>query len=77
MKEAFAKMMKLRLIKLYYSDYDEYKMLLPKDFEFPPNLRYLHWEGLECVPLNFHGENLVAINLKSTNIQKLWKWNKV
>ena len=68
MKEAFAKMMKLRLLKLYYSDCDEYKMLFPKDFEFPPNLRYLHWEGLECVSLNFRGENLVAINLKSTNI---------
>ncbi|RVW31544.1 Disease resistance-like protein CSA1 [Vitis vinifera] len=46
MKEAFAKMMKLRLLKLYYSDCDEYKMLFPKDFEFPPNLRYLHWEDI-------------------------------
>ncbi|KAL6311225.1 hypothetical protein AAG906_000411 [Vitis piasezkii] len=35
-----------KLLKLYYSDCDEYKMFLPKDFEFPPNLRYLHWEDI-------------------------------
>ena len=69
MKKVFAKMKKLRLLKVYYSLGDEHKMPLPKGFEFPPNLNYLHWEGLESLPSNFHGEKLVAINLKSSNIK--------
>ena len=82
MKRMFSKMKKLRLLKVYYRNHHsllrkEDKICLPKDFEFPSNLRYLHWEGLESLTLNFHGENLVAINLKSSNIKKLWKGKKV
>ena len=51
-------------------------MLLPKGFEFPPNLTYLHWEGLESLPSNFHGESLVALMMKSSNIKELWEGNK-
>ncbi|KAL6340103.1 hypothetical protein AAG906_038938 [Vitis piasezkii] len=76
MKKVFAKMKKLRLLKVYYSLGDEHKMSLPKDFEFPPNLNYLHWEGLASLPSNFHGEKLVAINLKSSNIKELLKGEK-
>ena len=77
MKKVFAKMKKLRLLKVYYSLGDKHKMSLPKDFEFPPNLNYLHWEGLASLPSNFHGEKLVAINLKSSNIKELLKGEKV
>ena len=77
LKKVFAKMKKLRLLKVYYSLGDEHKMSLPKDFEFPPNLNYLHWEGLVSLPSNFHGEKLVAINLKSSNIKELLKGEKV
>ncbi|KAJ9672866.1 hypothetical protein PVL29_026212 [Vitis rotundifolia] len=81
MKRVFSKMKKLRLLKVYYSDHHslprkENKMCLPKDFEFPSNLRYLHWEGLESLPSNFHAENLIAINLKSSNIKELWDGDK-
>ncbi|XP_034691609.1 disease resistance protein RUN1-like isoform X2 [Vitis riparia] len=76
MKKMFAKMKKLRLLKVYYSLGDEHKMSLPKDFEFPPNLNYLHWEGLVSLPSKFHGEKLVAINLKSSNIEELLKGEK-
>ena len=55
----------------------EYKIFLPEGFEFPYGLRYLHWEGLESLPLNFDSENLVAINLEGSNIKKLWKGKKV
>ena len=75
MKKVFAKMKKHRLLKVYYNY--EYKMHLPKGFEFPPNLRYLHWENLESLPSNFHGENLVAINLKSSNIKEFLTGEKV
>ena len=80
MKKVFAKMKKLRLLKVYYSGDvmgKEYKTSLPEGFEFPRELRYLHWEGLEALPLNFDPENLVAINLKCSNIKKLWKMKKV
>ena len=77
LKKVFAKMKKLRLLKVYYSLGDVHKMSLPKGFEFPPNLNYLHWEGLASLPSNFHGEKLVAINLKSSNIKELLKGEKV
>ncbi|RVW94401.1 putative disease resistance protein RPP1 [Vitis vinifera] len=81
--KVFAKMKKLRLLKIYCNDHDgltreEYKVHLPKDFEFPHNLRYLHWQGctLRSLPSRFYGEELIEINLKSSNIKKLWKGNK-
>ena len=80
MRKVFAKMKKLRLLRVYYSDdtmRKKYKISLPEGFEFPRELRYLHWEGLEALPLNFDPENLVAINLKCSNIKKLWKMKKV
>ena len=77
MKKVFVKMKKLRLLKVYSSHGDEYKMALPNDFEFPWNLRYLHWEGLESLPLNFNAKNLVSINLESSNIKELWASDKV
>ena len=40
----------------------EYKIFLPEGFEFPRGLRYLHWEGLESLPLNFDSENLVVVS---------------
>ena len=46
-KNIFSKMKKLRLLKVYYNDHHSLarkkdKIRLPIDFEFPPNLRYLH-----------------------------------
>ena len=82
MKNMFAKMNNLRLLKVYYSGHHSLtrkkdKICLPVDFEFPPNLRYLHWEGLEFLPSNLQGQNLVALNLKSSNIKELWEGDKV
>ena len=81
-KNKFAKMKKLRLLKVYYNAQrglttKEDKIRLPIDFEFPPNLRYLHWEDLEFLPSNLHGQNLVALNLKSSKIKELWEGDKV
>ncbi|RVW37477.1 putative WRKY transcription factor 19 [Vitis vinifera] len=76
-------MKKLRLLKIYCNDHDglmreEYKVLLPKDFQFPHDLRYLHWQRctLTSLPWNFYGKHLIEINLKSSNIKQLWKGNK-
>ena len=82
--KVFVKMKKLRLLKIYCNDHDglmreEYKVLLPKDFQFPHDLRYLHWQRctLTSLPWNFYGKHLIEINLKSSNIKQLWKGNKV
>ena len=82
--KVFAKMKKLRLLKIYCNDHDgltreKYKVLLPKDFQFPHDLRYLHWQRctLTSLPWNFYGKHLIEINLKSSNIKQLWKGNKV
>ncbi|KAL6316351.1 hypothetical protein AAG906_017987 [Vitis piasezkii] len=81
--KVFAKMKKLRLLKIYCNDHDgmtreEYKVLLPKDFQFPHDLRYLHWQRctLTSLPWNIYGKHLIEINLKSSNIKQLWKGNK-
>ena len=78
MKKRFAKMKKLRLLKVYYNDHHslmrmEYKTFILEGFEFPRELRYLHWEGLESLPSNFDLESLVAINLKSNSIKNFGK----
>ncbi|KAL6311265.1 hypothetical protein AAG906_016232 [Vitis piasezkii] len=78
--KVFAKMKKLRLLKIYCNDHDgltreEYKVHLPKDFEFPHNLKYLHWQRctLRSLPSRFYGEQLIEINLKSSNIKSFGK----
>ncbi|KAJ9701121.1 hypothetical protein PVL29_006459 [Vitis rotundifolia] len=82
--KVFAKMKRLRLLKIYWRDCcgsmkKEYKVVLPEDFQFPSHeLRYLHWEGysLKSLPSNFHGENLVELNMMHSNIKYLWQGNK-
>ena len=80
----FVKMKKLRLLKIYDNDHEDlmrkkYKVILPKNFEFPHNLRYLHWDrcNLKSFPSKFYGENLIEINMKSSNLKQLWKGNQV
>ncbi|KAL6316879.1 hypothetical protein AAG906_022891 [Vitis piasezkii] len=82
--KVFAKMKKLRLLKVYWRENcglmrKEYKLIIPKNFELPSyELRYLHWEGysLKSLPSNFYGENIVEINLRNSNIRQLWQGNK-
>ena len=81
----FAKMKELRLLKIYSSGYygtmeKHLKVILLEDFQFPAHeLRYLHWEEypLKSLPSNFHGENLVVLNMMDSKIKQLWQGNKV
>eukprot|EP00261_Vitis_vinifera_P039751 XP_019080994.1 PREDICTED: TMV resistance protein N isoform X2 [Vitis vinifera] len=82
--KVFSRMKKLRLLKVYWSDHSSFtkkesKVFIPKDFEIPSHeLRYLYWEGysLNCLPSNFHGENLVELELRYSTIKRLWKGSK-
>ncbi|KAJ9684897.1 hypothetical protein PVL29_017066 [Vitis rotundifolia] len=84
--EAFRRMERLRLFKIYWScgflNYMKEEcqnLLLPEDFEFPSlYLRYLHWErySLKSLPSNFDGENLIELNLQHSMIEHLWQGKK-
>ncbi|WJZ87743.1 hypothetical protein VitviT2T_007099 [Vitis vinifera] len=82
--KVFAKMKRLRLLKIYGMDCcgfmkKEYKIILSEDFQFPSQeLRYLHWKGypLKSLPSNFHGENLIVLNMMDSKIKQLWQGNK-
>ena len=87
--EAFKMMKKLRLLKVHQdAKYDRFhfkavtapKVHFSGDFEFPSyELRYLQWDGypLESLPSNFHGEELVELKFRSSNIKQLFQENKV
>ena len=74
-------MNRLRLLKIHNPHRKLFlKDHLPRDFEFSPyDLRYPHWDGypLESLPMNFHGENLVELSLRDSNIKEVWRGNKV
>ncbi|RVW71073.1 TMV resistance protein N [Vitis vinifera] len=64
---------------MYYEEKWDYKVLLPKNFEFPSyEMRYFYWDAypLKFLPSHFDGENLVELNLQSSNIKQIWKGNK-
>ncbi|KAJ9675895.1 hypothetical protein PVL29_024726 [Vitis rotundifolia] len=79
--EAFKMMNKLRLLKVYQdhkcgSMVKNDRVHASTDFEFPSSeLRYLYWEKypLESLPSNFHGENIVELNLQCSKLKGLWK----
>ncbi|CAI8596394.1 unnamed protein product [Vicia faba] len=63
--KAFEKMESLRLLQ-----HDEVK--LDGDFEYVSrDLRWLSWNGLSQIPINFYRENLVSIELKNNNLELL------
>nr|DAD46088.1 TPA_asm: hypothetical protein HUJ06_004318 [Nelumbo nucifera] len=71
--EAFAKMPKLRLLQLNNVH------LRGSYGNFSRELRWLCWHGfpLECIPTDFHIENLLALDLQHSNITQVWKENKL
>ncbi|CAI8597672.1 unnamed protein product [Vicia faba] len=63
--KAFEKMERLRLLQL-----DE--VTLDGDFEYVSrDLRWLSWNGLSQILINFYRENLVSIELKNSNLELL------
>ncbi|BFG40668.1 hypothetical protein CerSpe_269420 [Prunus speciosa] len=67
--EAFRKMRNLELLLL-----DNVKISGGYE-DFPKNLIWLSWRGftLKSIPTNFHLENLIALDLRNSSLQHVWK----
>ncbi|KAK7286731.1 hypothetical protein RJT34_21942 [Clitoria ternatea] len=67
--KAFEKMKRLRLLKLN-------NVKLVGDYKYlPKSLRWVHWQGFpeKHIPDNFDQQNVVAIDLKYSKINLVWK----
>ncbi|KAJ9675713.1 hypothetical protein PVL29_024576 [Vitis rotundifolia] len=62
------------------NQFKDCKLLLSGDFKYlSNNLRCLYWHGypLKSVPLNFHPEQLVELNMSYSRVEQLWKGFKM
>ncbi|KAJ9676174.1 hypothetical protein PVL29_024929 [Vitis rotundifolia] len=84
--EAFAQMKKLRLLKVYKSNFlmdfkrEECKVHFSRGFKFHcEELRHLYWYEypLKSLPNTFNLKNLVDLNMPYSQIKQLWKGTKV
>ena len=80
--DAFKKMINLRFLKFYNSyNYEELgKIHLPEDIHlFFDKLRWFHWDSypLQSLPSTLCVENLVKLNMQSSNIKNLWDGKQV
>ncbi|KAK7286788.1 hypothetical protein RJT34_22021 [Clitoria ternatea] len=67
--KAFEKMKRLRLLKLNH-------VQLVGDYEYlPKHLTWVYWQGfpLKHIPDNFYHGNVVAIDMKYSNIKSVWR----
>jgi len=73
-------MRNLRFLSVYNTSYAENDRVdIPEDLEFPPHLRLLRWEAYpsNALPTTFHPEYLVELDLKESQLEKLWQGTQV
>ncbi|KAG7579402.1 Toll/interleukin-1 receptor homology (TIR) domain superfamily, partial [Arabidopsis thaliana x Arabidopsis arenosa] len=73
---ALRRMCNLRFLSVYKTRHDGNDIMhIPDDMKFPPRLRLLHWEAYpsKSLPLGFCLENLVELNMKDSQLEKLWE----
>ncbi|CAL5340923.1 unnamed protein product [Camellia sinensis] len=71
--DTFARMHKLRLLQLNYVETTRgYK-------DFPKRLRWLCWHGfpLKSIPSDFSIESLIALDLRNSRLEQVWKGTKL
>jgi len=71
--KAFEKMDKLRLLQLSGVQLDGDYKYLSRD------IRWLSWHGfpLKSIPSDFHQRSLVAVDLKYSNLERVWRKSQV
>ncbi|CAG7861167.1 unnamed protein product [Brassica rapa] len=75
-KGAFKRMPNLRFLKVIKSKYDGCdRMDISEEIELPQRLRFLHWKAYpsKCLPATFHTECLVELDLRDSQLEKLWE----
>ncbi|KAG2304931.1 hypothetical protein Bca52824_033582 [Brassica carinata] len=78
-EDAFRGMRNLCFLKIYYSKQSferEVKLQLPENLDYlPPKLKLLHWDNcpMRCMPSKFRLENLVALIMEDSKLEKLWE----
>lgn len=80
-KGAFKRMPNLRFLKVIKSTYDgNDRMDIPHEkIELPQRLRFLHWKAypVKCLPPTFNTEFLVKLDLRNSQLEKLWEGTQV
>jgi hypothetical protein len=71
--EAFAEMKNLRLLQINAVSLTRCYGHLPKD------IRWLCWHQrpLKFLPLDFHLENFVVLDMEHSNVKQIWNDNRV
>lgn len=78
-ESAFKGMHNLRFLNIYTDKWDQKKEVrwhLRDNFDYlPPKLRLLHWDGypMRRLPSNFRPENLAKLQMRGSNLDKLWE----
>ncbi|KAK4476797.1 hypothetical protein RD792_015957 [Penstemon davidsonii] len=67
--DAFSRMKKLRILKLSYAH------VLGSYDDFPEEVKWIYWNGfqLKSIPTDFPLESLVALEMKRTRLEQVWK----
>ncbi|KAG2277121.1 hypothetical protein Bca52824_059676 [Brassica carinata] len=75
-KGALKRMRNLQFLTVHKRKHCEKDIVcIPQDLEFPPRLKLLHWEVYprKSLPMRFHLENLVELNMRDSQLEKLWE----
>ncbi|XP_076907791.1 TMV resistance protein N-like [Bidens hawaiensis] len=81
--EGLGNMKKLRCLIVNYNSFKSYYDYCGKieeaRLQFPNSLRYLYWYNYPhwCLPKTFEANNLVALEMRYSKIEHLWKEGKV
>ena len=75
--QVFKKMYNLRLLKFYDSTYSTHSKVNFSEglSDLSDKLRSLIWYGypLQALPSNFNPNNLVELDLRGSNLKRLWE----
>lgn len=81
-ERAFSRMPNLLFLRFYKSSStkDQIELHLPRGLDYlPRKLRLLHWDAfpMTSMPLSFRPEFLVVINIRESQLEKLWEGTQV